>query len=76
MEEVAAERREDGWRDALAFLAAVKRDDDEGVGAVLINCDGVMLVAALASMLFGALEDRQVDPADWIENEQRILLGT
>ena len=75
MEEIDA-RRADGWLDALAFLSACQREDTEGIEAVLKNCDGAMVVSALASMLFCALDDRQVDAAAWVENEQQMALGT
>ena len=75
MEEVEV-RQNDGWLDALAFLAACLREDTEGIEAVLGNCDGAIMVSALASMLFCALDDRQVDAAAWVENEQQMALGT
>lgn len=73
MEGLDQERVSDGQRDALAFLGAVIREDYEGIETVLQHCEGYMLVSALASMLFAALQDRQVDPADWVANEQAMM---
>lgn len=66
--------REDGWRDALAFLSAAAAEDCEGVGAVLVNCDPCMVFAALAGMLFDQLRRFGDDPAEWIRQEQERLL--
>jgi hypothetical protein len=68
-----ADRRADGWRDALAIVAAYLREDVEGVGTVVDHCEPPLVIAGLVSALLQALTDRQVDPADWVRNEQDML---
>ncbi len=63
-----------GWRDALAILAGALAGDHEAVGAVIVNCNPVLVVPALASMLFEALRDRGADPAEWVAAEQARAL--
>jgi hypothetical protein len=64
----------DGWRDALAILAGALAGDHEAVGTVILNCDPLAVVGALAAMTLGALRDAGTDPAQWVAAEQARAL--
>jgi hypothetical protein len=73
VEDLDRERQADGWADALAILSAALRDDTDALTVIVDNCDVPVVVAGLASMVFRALRDRQVDLADWVANEQAMM---
>jgi hypothetical protein len=60
----------DGWRDALAFLAAAHAGDHEAIGTVLLNASVPALTGSLASVIFGLLAELGADPDGWIADEQ------
>lgn len=62
--------RADAWRDALAILATALEGDEDAVGTVVINADVPRVIGELASMLFEALRDRDIDPAEWVAGQQ------
>ena len=60
----------DGWRDALAILAAALDEDFEGISTVVAHSNVPTVIGALASMLFEALRDRDINPAEWVADQQ------